>query len=78
MSIRPRDPVRVLEILLKQTPRETMICNKDQFFAEGQTMEALGWYIFISTVYFDKLLFGLIFLQVTVDHLQLVFIKPYL
>ena len=42
LSIRPRDPIRVLETLLKQTTRASMVCVKNQFYDRRQTLDDLG------------------------------------
>ncbi|CAF1193730.1 unnamed protein product, partial [Rotaria sordida] len=42
IAIRPRDPIRILETLLKQTTRATMVCVKNQFYDRRQDLDDLG------------------------------------
>ena len=42
IAIRPRDPIRILETLLKQTTRANMVCVKNQFYDRKQTLDDLG------------------------------------
>ena len=42
LAIRPRDPIRILETLLKQTIRASMMCVKNQFYDRQQTLDDLG------------------------------------
>jgi len=42
LVIRPRDPIRVLETLLKQRTRTSMVCVKNQFYDRQQTLDDLG------------------------------------
>ncbi|CAF0858888.1 unnamed protein product [Rotaria sp. Silwood1] len=42
IAIRPRDPIRILETLLKQTTRATMVCVKNQFYDRQQELDDLG------------------------------------
>jgi hypothetical protein len=42
IAIRPRDPIRILETLLKQTTRATMVCVKNQFYDRRQNLDDLG------------------------------------
>ncbi|CAF1297196.1 unnamed protein product [Adineta ricciae] len=42
IAIRPRDPIRILETLLKQTTRATMVCVKNQFYDRRQELDDLG------------------------------------
>ncbi|CAF3625397.1 unnamed protein product [Adineta steineri] len=42
IAIRPRDPIRILETLLKQTTRATMVCVKNQFYDRRQNLDNLG------------------------------------
>ncbi|CAF1938445.1 unnamed protein product [Rotaria magnacalcarata] len=42
IPIRPRDPIRILETLLKQTTRATMVCAKNQFYDRHQQLDDLG------------------------------------
>ncbi|UJR37628.1 hypothetical protein I4U23_030325 [Adineta vaga] len=42
VAIRPRDPIRILETLLKQTTRATMVCVKNQFYDRHQNLDNLG------------------------------------
>ncbi|CAF1402264.1 unnamed protein product [Adineta steineri] len=42
IAIRPRDPIRILETLLKQTTRATMVSVKNQFYDRRQTLDDLG------------------------------------
>ncbi|CAF4038008.1 unnamed protein product [Rotaria sp. Silwood2] len=42
IAIRPRDPIRILETLLKQTTRATMVSVKNQFYDRQQELDDLG------------------------------------
>ncbi|CAF2623092.1 unnamed protein product [Rotaria sp. Silwood2] len=42
IPLRPRDPIRILETLLKQTTRATMVCVKNQFYDRHQQLDDLG------------------------------------
>ncbi|CAF3974303.1 unnamed protein product, partial [Rotaria magnacalcarata] len=42
IAIRPRDPIRILETLLKQTTRASMVCVKNQFYDRRQQLDDLG------------------------------------
>ena len=42
IATRPRDPIRILETLLKQTTRATMVCVKNQFYDRRQNLDDLG------------------------------------
>ncbi|CAF3647379.1 unnamed protein product [Rotaria sordida] len=42
IPIRPRDPIRILETLLKQTTRATMVSVKNQFYDRHQQLDDLG------------------------------------
>ncbi|CAF3606655.1 unnamed protein product, partial [Rotaria sp. Silwood2] len=41
IPLRPRDPIRILETLLKQTTRATMVCVKNQFYDRHQQLDDL-------------------------------------
>ncbi|CAF0781179.1 unnamed protein product [Rotaria sp. Silwood1] len=50
IPIRPRDPIRILETLLKQTTRATMVSVKNQFYDRHQQLDDLGINKFILCI----------------------------
>ena len=50
-GIRPRDPIRVIETLFKQTIRNDLVCIQNKFFSRRQQVVDLGRVFFLKNLY---------------------------
>ncbi len=52
-GIRPREPIRVIETLFKQTIRNDLVCIRNKFYSRQQKLVDLGKFLCLNILFYS-------------------------